>query len=152
MKRSGFVLKIFHIFIFVCTENVLNNDLNPRYSRKSLLSSTARWNYTMLACLEVRSAFGHTSPSHLVPAGHQLVPGGSAHRLDVVVLQSNPCRGQFVQVRRADLGFMVAYVVPAEVVGQDEDDVRLSSRHEGRETGEEQGKDHGLRQASSSIH
>lgn len=102
--------------------------------------------------LYIRGEFGHTRPSHLVPAGHQLVPGGGANRLDVVVLQSDPCGGQFVQVRGADLGLVVAHVVPAEVVGQDEDDVRLPSRHEGGGTGEECGQDHVLRQASHFIH
>lgn len=102
--------------------------------------------------LKTPSAFGHLRPSHLVPSGHQLVPRGGAHRLDVVVVKSNPCRGQFVQVRRADLGLVVAYVVPAEIVRQDEDDVRLSSRHEGGERSEERGKDHGLRDAHPFMH
>lgn len=66
--------------------------------------------------------------THLVPAGHQLVSGGGAQRLDVVVLQADPRGGQLVQVGCPDLGLVVAHVVPAIVICQDEDDVRLGSR------------------------
>lgn len=75
---------------------------------------------------------------YLVPAGHQLVPGGRAQRLDVVVLQADSSGGQLVQVRGSDLGAVVADIVPAEVISQDEDDVRLLGRGQNRNTNQEQ--------------
>ena len=75
---------------------------------------------------------------YLVPAGHQLVPGGGAQRLDVVVLQADSSGRQLVQVRGSDLRAVVSDIVPAEVISQDEDDVRLLGRGQNRNTNEEQ--------------
>lgn len=78
---------------------------------------------------------------HLVSSGHELVPGGGAQRLHVVVLQADPPGRQLVQVRRPDLGSVVAHIVPAEVIRQDEHDVRPPGGRKCRETCEEDGHD-----------
>lgn len=77
--------------------------------------------------------------SHLVPAGEQLVPGGAAQRLDVVVLQTDPVFGQFVQVWGPDLGLVIAHIMPAEVIRQHHHDVGLFVRGHSREPEQEHG-------------
>lgn len=66
--------------------------------------------------------------SDLVAAGHQLVPGRSAQRLDVVVLQPNPALGQVVQMRSPDLRAVVAHIIPAEIIRQNQHDIRRFGR------------------------
>ncbi|TNN37435.1 hypothetical protein EYF80_052398 [Liparis tanakae] len=59
---------------------------------------------------------------HLVPPGHELVPGRCAQGLDVVVIQPDSSCRQLVQVRGDDLRVVIADIVPTEVIRQDEDD------------------------------
>lgn len=66
--------------------------------------------------------------SDLVAAGHQLVPGWSAQRLDVVILQPNPALGQPVQMRSPDLRAVVAHIIPAVIIRQNEHDIRRFGR------------------------
>lgn len=78
-----------------------------------------------------RKAVGLTWPDdgvleasvNLIPACDELAAGRRAQRLDIVVLQPDPLRGQFIQRRAADLPAVVADVIEALVVGQNEDDM-----------------------------
>lgn len=78
-----------------------------------------------------RKAVGLTWPDdgvleacvYLIPACDELAAGRRAQRLDIVVLQPDPLRGQLIQRRAADLAAVVADVIEALVVGQNKDDM-----------------------------
>lgn len=64
------------------------------------------------------------SEPHRVQARHQRGAGRSAHRLHIELFQLHALRCQPVDVRRPDFRTMVTDVLPAEIVGEDEHDIR----------------------------
>jgi hypothetical protein len=62
---------------------------------------------------------------YLIAAGHELTAGRGTYRLHVVVLQAHALLRQFVKGRGFDLRLVVADVVVAVVVREDQHDVRL---------------------------
>jgi hypothetical protein len=62
--------------------------------------------------------------AHGVAPGQEGGAGGGADGLDVELLQADAGGGELVDVRRLDFASVVADVLPAEVVGEEEDDVR----------------------------
>ena len=78
----------------------------------------ARWNNGRLKPVSER-----------IPTGHQGRAGGGAHGLGIKLLEPRAARGKRVDVRRLDVGAVVADVLPALVVRNDVDDVgRLGLR------------------------
>ena len=69
----------------------------------------------------------HAGPMR-VHAGQQRRPRRRAHRRRVVVGEPQPALGEGIQVRRGDLGAVAAEVAVAEVVGEDDHDVRRTGR------------------------
>jgi hypothetical protein len=71
---------------------------------------------------------------HRVASGHQGGTGRRTDRLYVKLLEFRTPGGQLVQVRGLDRPAMPAHVAPAEVVGEEIDDVGLARRlsHIGR--------------------
>jgi len=72
------------------------------------------------------------SVAERIAAGHQRGARRRAHRLRVELVHPRATAGQLVDGRRADVGAVVAHVLPAEVVGHDVDDVGLLRRGVGR--------------------
>ncbi len=67
-----------------------------------------------------------------IAAGQQGGPGWRAHRLNVVLLQLRPGGGEAVESGRLDVRPVEAHVLPAQVVGDDEEDVGLPVGGQGR--------------------
>lgn len=59
------------------------------------------------------------------PAGHELTPGWTTQRLNVVILQLDAVSREPVQCRRLDFGPVISHVPEALVVHHNENDVRL---------------------------
>ena len=59
------------------------------------------------------------------PSGEERRSGGAAQRKRVVAIQFDALANEAVNVGRADLAAVIAHVIPAEVVGQHEHDVRI---------------------------
>jgi hypothetical protein len=77
--------------------------------------------------------------AHRVAAGHQGGPRRRADGQDVELLQLRAGRGELVEVRRLVLALVPADVGPAEVIGEEDDDVRLGRLRVGEDRrGQEQ--------------
>ncbi len=93
-----------------------------------------------------RSHDGVNSRPHGITTGHEGGARGRAYRLPIESLEHRPLAGEFVERGRADfLAAGEARVRLAEIIGEDEEEVRLGGRsgeagHGGRDQGQGQNK------------
>ena len=70
----------------------------------------------------------HDAVAARVDAGQQRRPSWRASRKDVIRLETNPGRGQAVEMRRKNFRVVISDVIPTLIVGDDEDEVGCLGR------------------------
>ena len=76
----------------------------------------------------IRRHGGLQSVTERIASGHQAGPRRRAHRLNVKLFEPGAGFGELVDVRCLDIRAVEADVFPAEIIGDDIEDVRFLSR------------------------